>query len=512
MACIRYQFFNWKCRIYGTTIDGFWIGVNKGSDASAHCISEGLLLTGSHIVNTWLVENLEAPGFAVYNISSNAFIKGNVLEANVHSSGISYSALLENNIYYVENSFVSVTSVFIESPEESFIIKNNGLFETPTEFYGNNSHTDVTCNKWFNERNAVAAGGLNEFPISWGTASKTAGNLWDEEQSAMYNFSPIDQEIKYYYNSNTFNEIFKWEDGFFEVPTEGLNSDCTYTWPSHFTEIDTIEYFLLIEDLEDEYNQVADSIAYLESNSDTTEIEVQEIIAELNRRLSELVGLGMLFHTSADSQYWNEKLNVKVLELLALNYLWYGQDMQSIYDHLISKSDPDAEVLLDATKIVSNAIDQNEDFYALPGLQIDSLQFLAESSFGNYSNLLRNYLFMVYDIFIPWDRESILDSLRSESYAVRPLENEFITDQHGFTVFPNPFRDQFEIHTGIKGEELMCSVQIYNYQGIVVYSVNTLCNGGQLNVGDLKPGIYMLQLNENNTGKRMTQQIFKIEK
>ena len=158
------------------------------------------------------------------------------------------------------------------------------------------------------------------------------------------------------------------------------------------------------------------------------------------------------------------------------------------------------------------AIDQHEDFYALPGLQVDSLVLLAESSFGNYTNLLRNYLYMVYDIFISWGKESILDSLRSESYAIQPLENEFIVDQPGFTVFPNPFTDHIVIHTDIKGEDNMFNAQFFNLQGSLVYSAFTTCNDGRLNVGHLEPGVYMLQLDESQTGKQMIQRIFKIDK
>ena len=108
--------------------------------------------------------------------------------------------------------------------------------------------------------------------------------------------------------------------------------------------------------------------------------------------------------------------------------------------------------------------------------------------------------------------ESILDSLRSESYAIQLPENDFIIEQPVFTVFPNPFTDNIEIHTGIKGDEFMCKVQVYNLQGSLIYSANTACNGGQINTGAWKPGMYMLQIDKSNTGERMTQRIFKMDK
>jgi hypothetical protein len=200
-----------KCKIYDRTrIDGFWIGVYKGTDASANCVSEGLVMTWSLIRNTNLFEFFNMPGFSIYNISSDIMLKNNILESNLYSMGVSYGSIIGNNIYNGHDEDVDNTSVYIQNPQESFNIFDNGFTETPLEFIGKNQRSNVTCNTWLDEINAVVAGGDNTFPMSWGTPSKAAGNLWDETKSSMYNLSGVDNDIRYYYRNNS-HEIFYWK-------------------------------------------------------------------------------------------------------------------------------------------------------------------------------------------------------------------------------------------------------------------------------------------------------------
>jgi hypothetical protein len=220
-----------KCRIIDRTrINGFYIGVYKGSDASANCVSEGLELTYSLITGTDLFDDIDLfnmPGFAVYNISSNVIMKRNILESNIWSIGASYGQIFENNIYNGHDEDVDQVSVYIQKPQQSFNIFDNGLTEMPLEFIGDNQRTYVTCNTIIDETYAVVAGGDNRFPLSWGTPSKASGNKWVNTQSEMYNLSGVDLDIRYYYK-NTSPEVFYWEDGFTEVATSNINGSCSY--------------------------------------------------------------------------------------------------------------------------------------------------------------------------------------------------------------------------------------------------------------------------------------------
>ncbi len=162
---------------------------------------------------------------------------------------------------------------------------------------------------------------------------------------------------------------------------------------------------------------------------------------------------------------------------------------------------------------MSDYFDQGKNLYTLNGSKVDSLQTLAESSFGDYTNILRNYLFMVYDVFIPWSRESALDSLRSRSAVLHRPDNRPVYTLPELTVSPNPFSDNIEIQgSKSENEEITYLVSVFNLEGKLVYSSNLIGGTGQLNLGDLEPGFYILKIANSYTGKVEVKRIFKNNK
>ncbi len=498
-----------KCRIMDRTrINGFWIGVYKGTDASANCVSEGLELTYSLITGTDLFDFFNQPGYSVYNISSDVKMYRNILESNISSIGICYGSIIENNIYNGHDEDDDNVSVYIQNPQQSFNIFGNGLTEIPLEFIGNNQSTTVTCNTIIDEINGVVAGGDNIFPLSWGTPSKAAGNVWSGIKSYMYNLSGVDLDMRYYYRNTVTAEIFNWADGFTEVPTSYENGTCSYFWPANFAALDPDEYEVSIEDLEDEYDDTEYLIESIIGHMDTTVLFVKEELAALRIKLNDIVGQGLLFHTTSDEEFWNAKLDPKVEELLGLNYLWYGQYMTSIEDFLDSNTDPDAEALYDATVKMMDFFDNGKNIYTLTNFQVDTLQTIAESSYGNYTNILRNYLFMVYDIFIPFEKEdSGLDDLRSPVQS--PVDQPAYTTPH-LTVSPNPFTNDISIkESNSKNTGNTSYVSVYNTDGKLVSSATYTGNSGQFNLANLEPGFYILKIKDRASGKIEVKQILK---
>jgi|GEM_PF-4425770 len=135
-----------KCKIFSSSsLDGFYIGVYKGTDANALCSSEGLLVNGSEIKNTnmWLYHG----GWAIYNLCPNMILNGNIIESSVWSLGTCYGGLLHNNIYQGDDLDVT-PSIEVVGPRNSFTIKNNCFGILPAEFDKDNRKTYATCNKW----------------------------------------------------------------------------------------------------------------------------------------------------------------------------------------------------------------------------------------------------------------------------------------------------------------------------------------------------------------------------
>jgi hypothetical protein len=241
---------------------------------------------------------------------------------------------------------------------------------------------------------------------------------------------------------------------------------------------------------------------------DTTVLSVKEEMWALKNHLNALVGQGFLFHPTSSTEFWNSELDPRVEELLGLNYLWYAQYMPSIEDYLNSNTDPDAEALYDAAIKMMDFFDNGKNIYTLTSLQVDTLQTIAESSYGDYTNILRNYLFMVYDIFIPNEREdSGLDDLRIVEQ--RPVDQP-VSISHDFIVSPNPFMDNISIkESNSKNTENTSYVSLYNPEGKVVFSATYSGNSGQLNLANLEPGFYILKVKDSNSGKIEVKQILK---
>ena len=501
-----------KCKIMGDSIDGFWIGIYKGTDQSALCVSEGLVLTGSKIKNTDLTDDpYYAPGWAVLNVSANAMIKANVIEGNVWSLGTSYGNLMRNNIKNGNDAEVPKPSVYLIGPRVSFSVFDNKFDGIATEYDMNNNLTYATCNFWEDEVYAVVAGAQNYFPRSWGTLSRSSGNVWWTNQSEMYNLSAYDNNFDYYYKPIT-HEIFNWYDGFTEHSTSNPNTYCAYAWPSDATELDPEEYVVDIEDLTEQYEETQEAIESIIGHMDTTVLTVKEELAYLKSKLSDLVGQGLLFHTTRDDDFWVDQVDSNVVELLGLNYLWYGGDMYSITEHLDSNPDPDAEALFDAANKMSDYLNNGKNLCNLTALQVDTLQTFAESSFGNYTNILRNYLFMMYDVFIPWEGQSPLDSILSRSPIYSPSDKPAGVS-FDYVVGPNPFTDVLQIHSLQRALEVGSNnISIYSLDGILLFSATLAGDSGNINLSTLEPGFYIVKIENEDTGKIEVKRIYKSHK
>jgi len=64
-------------------------------------------------------------------------------------------------------------------------------------------------------------------------------------------------------------------------------------------------------------------------------------------------------------------------------------------------------------------------------------------------------------------------------------------------IFPNPVKDKFTL--SICTPNQVVSARIISNQGTVISQWSTLSNKGQLDVSQLKPGVYLLQVEVNNT-------------
>jgi len=334
-----------KCKVFSSSsLDGFYIGVYKGTDANALCVSEGLLLNGSEIKNTnmWT----DHGGWAVYNLCPNVVINDNIIESSVWSLGTCYGRMTHNNIYQGDDLDVTPT-ISLVGPRNAYTIANNCFGILPFEFDKDNRKTYASCNLWINAPYAAFAVTYNLFPESWGTKSKASGNKWETIRPEVWNQSNYDENFNWYYDENDDNQIFDWYYQVTGIPANNPNTTCDYTWPVNFGGLDPDDLEVDVDELEDEYLEVLGDIEYLIGHSDTTIASTHEELSYLRSNLSDIIGQCLMFHTRTD-EFWTEEVDPKVVELQGLNHLWFDGDWFSITEYLDANPDPDAEALYDA--------------------------------------------------------------------------------------------------------------------------------------------------------------------
>ena len=499
------------CKITSKSyIDGFWAGVYKGNDDHILCDSEGLIIYGSEIRNTNMASILDpapGPGWAVYNLCHNAIIEKNIIEASIWSLGVCYGRLSGNNLYYGDDDD-STPYITIESARNSFRIFDNCISEMNMEFNHDNRKTYASCNKFIDVTYAVVANARNQFPVSWGTLSRSTGNIWDNLQSEMYNLSVVDVNLNYYYYPFNADEEFKWQYQITDISSNASNSYCTYVWPANFAGLDPDDLEVDVEELEDLYLGLTGDIESLIGHYDTTVTTVHEELMYLRSQLSELIGQWLSFHNGGDI-FWTDKVDPKVVELQGLDHLWYDGDMFSITEHLDGNPDPDAEALFDAATKMDHYFSNGKNLMNLTSLQVDTLELIASSSFGDYTNILRNYLYMMYKSFIPYNVHSTADSLRNLPF-IMPDEDNTVQPVYNYLVTPNPFSENIQIEpTNTNIEDNKTQVHVYNLDGTLLLSSLFGTGEGRLNLSQLETGIYLLKMQNLITGKIETKCIYK---
>lgn len=499
------------CKIISQSyIDGFWMGVYKGNDDHVLCDSEGLIIYGSEIHNTNMAtinDPVDGPGWAVFNTCQNATIKKNIIEASVWSLGVCYGNVSGNNLYYGDDDD-STPYISIERARNSFSIFDNCITEMNMEFNYDNRLTYANCNKFIDVAYAAVGNVRNQFPESWGTDARSTGNIWDSFQSEMWNVSVEDANLNYYYYLPNDDEEFDWHSQITEIASDAPNPYCTYVWPANFAGLDPDDLEVDVEELEDQYIGLTGDIESLIGHYDTTVTTVHEELMYLRSQLSELIGQWLSFHDGGDI-FWSDKVDPKVVELQGLDHLWYEGDMFSITEHLDGNPDPDAEALFNAAAKMDLYFSNGKNLTNLTSLQLDTLESIASSSFGDYTNILRNYLYMMYQRFIPYSPHSIADSLRNLP-LIRPDKDNYIPLDN-YLVTPNPFSEDIQIEStnnNIEGNKTQ--VYVYNLDGSLLLSSLFDTGEGHLNLSQLETGIYLLKLQNLINGKIETKCIYKV--
>ena len=182
----------------------------------------------------------------------------------------------------------------------------------------------------------------------------------------------------------------------------------------------------------------------------------------------------------------------------------YKRDYYRLDSILSISSDEDAEALLEAVNYLANWEGRGIVFDSLMPEELDTLIHIAAQYYGNYTNVLRNFLNMVYNISIYWpvNEESLLPRT-SETKATK-------IDKHisPFVIYPNPNDGRFSVKFNLDIRDDLF-YEVISPLGIVASKGSVQFNGN-LNFSSLQPGIYWLRLTSSD-GRSTYQCKFVIE-
>lgn len=450
--------------------------------------------------------------YSLMNTSQFLNIRFNVMEGEVVSEGLCYSQWISNNI--------TANHITLQSPIQSSRLENNLFNTVELELYLSNDLTYSLCDTWKNiETNGYAfSGGLSAtLPTSWGgfegnnVRSISSGNRHLDESEP--HFKAYDNLQNYYFYDNE-PESFTYDIS--PSIVTGVHAfyerSCSYNYPIVIREYNP-NYSDDIINYTNE-NNIWTSLNTIKSQKESslanaTLSEIPILLEEINYttfKMSDIVGNVISNLTSADSSIlntWISRSNPLLLRISELAKLWYENDFAGIANTISISEGDDAQTLLEAANYAKIISITNRSVDSLSMMELDTLTQIASLTFGDYSNVVRDFLRVVYNIDIPWPVDRNILNTRS-SELVHHLKEKLSTNS--FSLTPNPTTGCFSMvpEIAIEGKLYM---QIFDLQGRELKS-SFIDIGIEFCLEGLGDGIYIIALFEPKTNNYQFKKLF----
>ncbi|HEX7357345.1 MAG TPA: T9SS type A sorting domain-containing protein, partial [Ignavibacteriaceae bacterium] len=465
-----------KLSIYnGSKVNGFAIGLTKGTDIFSSCFRRGLVVKKSSFLNC---------NKAIENNSALLLLSDNYIDGSVETNGMCYQSIQKNKFL---GSYLKS-----QSPIESSVFQDNCFENSHVSIEGQNNNTLLYCNYWDSDV-AVDIGTVASLPMAWGDVNTSSGNH-KNGSSTMYCYYQESTNFPHYVLNipeEDFDYIGKIEAKFSFSARECLEDPCPTIPPAPDPVWDDPSENL--DDLDDQIQGMDDNIAVLESEYTYLTGEAAqkklETISQLKIQRNAIIGKSLLFLETDDSLSTSNLLSeadTLLPQLSQLNTLWYLHKFSVINSLLEFNNLDDASVF---NEVVS-WLDEKQDstiLFSLTDLELDTLKEFAESSFGDYTNIVRSFLQSEYDIHVPW-----ADTIEPRSINLSKKESKkTITFQ--YSIVPNPTTGCFSIESSDgKNAKQPIIITVYNLNGISILKKN-LFTFEPICFTDFNAGIYIVK-------------------
>ncbi len=482
----------------GSKIENFARGVNKETDGTYKQGLNGLRIYDSRFISCEV---------AIRNRCMYSYIKHNWIDGTVDQEMESYGFWHSNNFRkYLE----------IEAPTTTQQFEENKFYQSTLKIPGNQTLTNAICNTWddvdvcVEDNNSVGT----SIPIkaSWGTKSLSSGN------------KRADTSSTYHFVSIRTKEITNYQ--FFNNPYSRITCDYQFKSDEALNNRSTCSDTLLAPPSviggnpngETEYNDDANHSSWTTQDSmrqvmvsalpylsDSLAEIMQTRIADAKVGM-ELCVLNAMQHADSsimdDESFdtWLFRANPKAPELTQIQYYWHNLYFDTLLTYLgdlnpaDSAESVDKDILVLATDYLDSLQLDSIDIYHLPDTTLVYLVDLAYASFEDYTNILRAFLNMYYNLYI--------DNNHMEEYSrIVPPNKTKVNDAVNFILYPNPTNEFFRVYS-LDGKHYTLNLEFYSVDGKKLKSMKR--NTGELiSLFNLKVNsVILLRLEDSASGNK----------
>jgi hypothetical protein len=368
--------------------------------------------------------------------------------------------------------------------------------------YGNNQSSYSYCNTWSGAlEDNIAFSGANDviLPGSWGDFGFSSGN---RHLNGSYPYLISEYDLINFHYAGEPAEYFAYDMNSQLTTEESLASHgCTYDYPNFAEEPNgnfTIPSYNFTT-LNNNWN----SLNYEQINkegklgSSSHPEELQREIDLIKAQKSEIVGVVLANITDSDSlilSTWLSRANPKIAEISNYQDLWFKQDFSTLISEIGTPSNDDSEALLESAVFLDSVCNSHKNLDQLSIEDLDSLTNISLSSYGDYTNIIRDYLSFFYDVNISWPVDQSNIAPRSSN------SNHYLKDNNSsiFIVYRNLTSECFVIYsTNEIRAKIFCNV--FDSQGTLISSgINE--TGTEICIDQMQPGLYFINAYDQNKG------------
>jgi hypothetical protein len=187
---------------------------------------------------------------------------------------------------------------------------------------------------------------------------------------------------------------------------------------------------------------------------------------------------------------WISRADEKLINISQLVALFNGRDYSEMLDNLDNNSNTDAQTLVDAVTYLSNLESRGTNLLELDLAELDTLCGIAKESFGTYTNIVRDFINLTYDISIKWPISEIIP--RSSFESNNHTQTNASIDN--YIVVPNPSNGHFRIESS-KIANPTIKVDVFDSVGKLIYSGVKFRNE-EISLKNWESGIYFVRVKD----------------